>query len=165
MSQTEPTYRTADLCDAHDSELRVCQPVFTDYGGSTLFHGPVATLTTLDDNTKLRALAESEGKGRVMVVDGGGSLTHALIGGDIAALAAGNGWAGVVIYGAVRDKHELAEIDLGVKALALCPRRPRQHDIGETDVPVTFAGITINPGDYLYADPDGIAVAESKLDI
>ncbi len=165
MSQTEPIYRTADLCDAHDERLRLCEPIFSDYGGRRLFHGPVATVTTLDDNTKLKALAESAGKGRVMVVDGGGSLARALIGGDIAAIAAGNGWAGVVIHGAVRDRHELAEVDLGIKALALCPRRPRQHDIGETGVPVTFAGITINQGDYLYADPDGIAVAEGKLDI
>ncbi len=165
MSQNEPIYRTADLCDAHDDKLRVCEPVFTNYGGRRLFHGPVVTLTTLDDNTKLKALAESVGEGRVMVVDGGGSLARALIGGDIAARAARNGWAGVVIHGAVRDRHELAEVDLGIKALALCPRRPRQRDIGETGVPVNFAGITIGPGDYLYADPDGIAVAEGKLDI
>lgn len=165
MNEAGPLYRTADLCDAHDAALRVCAPIFTDYGGRALFHGKVTTLTTLDDNSKLRALAESPGEGRVMVVDGGGSLARALIGGNIAEIAAGNGWAGVLIHGAVRDRHELIEVDLGLKALALCPRRPKTHDIGEADVPVTFAGITINPGDWLYADPDGIVVAEGPLEL
>ncbi len=164
MTDARTVIRTADLCDSHDEDIRVCEPVFTDYGGRRLFHGPVVTLTTLEDNAKLRALAGTPGEGRVMVVDGGGSTARALIGGNIAGMAAGNGWAGVVIHGAARDRHELAEIDFGVKALALCPRPPRTHGIGEVDVPVTIAGITIRPGDWLYADPDGIVVAAGPLE-
>lgn len=163
MTDARTVIRTADLCDAHHDDIRVCEPVFTDYGGRLLFHGPVVTLTTLEDNAKLRALAETPGEGRVMVVDGGGSTAYALIGGNIAEIAAGNGWAGVVIHGAARDRHELAEIDFGVKALALCPRPPRTHGIGEVDVPVAIAGITIRPGDWLYADADGIVVATGPL--
>ena len=106
-----------------------------------------------------------DGAGRVLVVDGAGSLTHALMGGNLAAAAAQNGWQGAIFNGAIRDADEIAEVDLGVKALGTCPRRPTTDDQGLIDVAVSFAGVTFRPGDWIYADRDGIVVAAQKLEL
>ncbi len=153
---------TADLCDTYP-DMRVCEPVLRDFGGVAVFHGPVLTVTTFEDNGLFRDLFARPGEGRVLVVDGGGSLRCALFGGNLATQAAQNGWAGIVVNGCVRDVAELAAAELGVRALATCPRRPGRAGVGALNVPVGFAGVLFRPGDHLYADRDGIVVADRDL--
>ena len=154
---------TTDLSDAHAETLQHCAPIFRDYGGVTAFSGPVTTLKLFEDNVMVRAAVETKGEARVLVVDGGGSMNCALFGGNLAKLAADNGWAGVVVYGCIRDTSELAAEKVGVKALAAHPKRSARTGGGEKDIPVRFAGVTISPGDWLYADADGIIISRTKL--
>lgn len=150
---------TTDLCDAHP-DLQVCAPLFHDFGGAAAFHGPIATLKVFEDNALVRATLERPGEGRVLVVDGGGSLRCALVGGQLGQLALRHGWAGLLVNGCVRDRAELAALALGVKALAAHPRRSEKglHS-GQADRVVEFAGVRFAPGDWLYADRDGVVVA------
>lgn len=157
------SFQTTDLCDDFADELRVMNPMFRDYGGRVGFYGPVTTVKLFEDNSLVREALSEPGEGRVLVVDGGGSLRCALLGDNLAAMGQKNGWSGVVVYGCVRDSGELAEIDLGVKALNVHPLKSVKKGIGERDVTVTFAGITMQPGDWLYADEDGIVVARNSL--
>lgn len=166
---TTTDFATCDLCDAHkagyaegDAALRVLPPVFASYGGRARFCGPVLTVKCFEDNSPVKAALESAGEGRVLVVDGGGSLRRALIGGNIAASAAKNGWAGVVIDGAARDKAELAACDVGIRALALMPMPTDRKTPGQTGVPVLIQGVWVRTGDWLYADEDGIVVMAGK---
>tara|TARA_R110002110_G_scaffold86743_6_gene226319 strand:- start:6359 stop:6841 length:483 start_codon:yes stop_codon:yes gene_type:complete len=154
---------TTDLSDAHQSEVQHCAPIFHDYGGVIAFSGPIATLKLFEDNVMVRAAVETPGEGRVLVVDGGASMNCALFGGNLAALAAENGWAGIVINGCIRDRGELAAASLGVKALAAHPKRSAREGKGEADITVRFAGVTFTPGAWLYADADGIILANMKL--
>ena len=156
-----PEFSTCDLCDAHkndDGAFRVLPPVFRDFGAVTRFAGPVSTVKCHEDNTLVKAAVDSPGGGRVLVVDGGGSLRRALLGGNLAAAAAKNGWAGVVIDGCVRDRAELAACDLGIRALALIPLPTERRNNGQRDVPVQIQSVWVRPGDWLYADADGIVV-------
>lgn len=155
--------RTTDLCDEHGDALRVLEPLYRDYGRRRAFHGRVRTLRVFEDNALVREALESAGSGDVLVVDGGGSLRVALVGGNLGKLAEQNGWAGIVVHGAVRDASELVACNLGVKALGTIPRRSVKGGTGERDVALTFAGVTLAPGDWLYADDDGIVVSESAL--
>ena len=157
------TLHTADLCDAHGDHVQIAEPVFQDYGGVLAFHGPIETIRTFEDNSLVRDLAGQPGEGRVLVVDGGGSKRCALLGDNIAAMAAENGWAGVVINGCIRDSHLVAEMPLGVKALATHPLKSAKRGLGDSGVPVRFAGIEFQPGHHLYADPDGLIVSEKPL--
>ena len=157
------SYKTTDLCDEYSDRLRIAAPIFHDYGGKALFHGPVTTVKVFEDNSLVRAALEEPGEGRVLVVDGGGSMRCALVGDQLALLGQENGWAGVVVYGCIRDAGDMAKMAFGVKALNTHPLRSVKRGIGDRDVAVTFAGITIRPGDYLYADHDGVVVAESAL--
>lgn len=166
---TTTDFATCDLCDAHkagyaegDAAFRVLPPVFASYGGRAKFCGPVLTVKCFEDNSPVKAALESAGEGRVLVVDGGGSLRRALIGGNIAAAAAKNGWAGVVIDGAARDKAELAAADVGIRALALMPMPTDRKTPGQTGVPVLIQGVWVRTGDWLYADEDGIVVTAAK---
>jgi regulator of ribonuclease activity A len=154
---------TADLCDEFGAEVRVAEPLFRDWGGSVAFAGPVETLRVMEDNALVRQVLESPGRGRVLVVDGGGSLRSALVGGNLAALACRNGWTGIVVHGCVRDTDEIRALPLGVKALQAVPRKSGKSGAGELGVPVTFAGVTFSRGCHLYADRDGIVVAERDL--
>ena len=154
---------TADLCDEFGAEVRVAEPLFRDWGGSVAFAGPVETLRVMEDNALVRQVLESPGHGRVLVVDGGGSLRSALVGGNLAALAHQNGWTGIVVHGCVRDTEEIRALPLGVKALQAVPRKSGKSGAGEQGVPVTFAGVTFSRGCHLYADRDGIVVAERDL--
>ncbi len=154
--------KTTDLSDAHP-QVQVGEPLLRHFGGVQLFGGPITTLRVFEDNALVRAALEEPGAGRVLVVDGGGSLRCALLGDQLAALAAGNGWAGVVINGCVRDSADLATISLGVLALAPHPRRSVKGGQGERDVPLHFAGLSLSPGSFLYADIDGIVVSEEAL--
>jgi len=157
------TLSTPDLCDRYGDRLQVAEPRFRDYGGSAAFAGAIETLRVFEDNGLVRQVLETAGGGRVLVVDGGGSVRSALVGGNLAALAARNGWQGIVVHGAVRDAAELGAARVGLKALALSPRRSARAGAGERGVPVSFAGVTYTPGHYLWADPDGIVIAERDL--
>jgi len=154
---------TADLYDAHGEDLRVLAPIFRDFGGLRTFAGPVATLKVHEDNSLVRAALEEPGEGRVLVVDGGGSLRCALVGDNLAALGHKNGWAGIVIYGCIRDAAPIGAIAIGVKAIATNPRKSVKKGEGESGVVLRFAEVVIAPGDYLYADIDGVVVADRKL--
>jgi regulator of ribonuclease activity A len=155
---------TTDLSDAHP-EAQVCEPIFQIYGGRTSFDGPIATLKVFEDNSLVRDAVEQPGAGRVLVVDGGGSLRCALFGGNLAVLTAQNGWAGVVINGAVRDVGELDAQPIGVRALAAMPRRSqRGMHSGQIGLPVIFGGVVFREGEWLCADRDGVLVLASPPD-
>lgn len=153
---------TCDLCDAHkgdsDGAFRVLSPVFRDFGRRLAFHGPVSTVKCFEDNSMVKAAVESAGQGRVLVVDGAGSLRRALLGGNLGAAAARNGWAGLVIDGAVRDVAELALCDVGIRALAAMPLPTERREQGQRDVVLQLRGVWVRPGDWLYADADGIVL-------
>ncbi|MBW7886058.1 MAG: ribonuclease E activity regulator RraA [Caldilineaceae bacterium] len=155
-------FKTADLCDAHP-DVQVADPLFRDFGGVTVFHGAIVTVKAYEDNTSVRALLEQQGAGQVLVVDGGGSLRCALVGDNLAQLGYNNGWAGVVIYGCIRDAAEVGQIPIGVKAMATNPRRSKKQEAGEVNIEVRFAGITFTPGHYLYADADGVIVSATEI--
>jgi len=154
---------TTDLCDGHP-EVQICASIFSDFGGRRAFHGPIATLKVFEDNGPVRAVLETPGAGRVLVVDGGGSLRCALVGGLLGRLAVERAWAAIVVYGCVRDRDELAQCELGVKALATHPRKSEKglHG-GQADRPIHFAGVSFRPGAWLYADADGIIVADRAI--
>jgi regulator of ribonuclease activity A len=154
---------TTDLSDAHP-EVQVCEPLFRDFGGKKAFHGAIKTLKIFEDNALLRATLETAGEGRVLVVDAGGSMRCAVLGGNLGALAVKNHWVGVIIYGCIRDSGEIAGQDVGVKALGKHPRKSEKglHS-AHADKAVSFAGVTFKPGAWLYADADGVIVAEKKL--
>jgi len=152
-----------DLCDIHGDAVRVLQPRFLSFGGIPAFGGEVVTIRCFEDNSLVAQALSTPGKGRVLVVDGGGSLRCALLGDRLAEQASTNAWAGVVIDGCVRDVQILAGIALGIKALAPHPRRSVKKGAGEFGVPVTLAGVTIDPGDFLYADNNGVIVAQAAL--
>ena len=154
---------TADLCDEFGAEVQVAEPLFRDWGGSTGFAGPIETLRVFEDNALVRQVLETSGRGRVLVVDGGGSLRAALVGGNLAGLAQRNEWTGIVVHGCVRDSVELRTTPIGIKALQAIPRRSPKTGTGEQGIAVTFAGITFVRGHFLYADADGIIVAERDL--
>jgi len=154
-----PKLATADVCDALGEAVFTVPIVFADYGGRRDFAGPAITIKTLDDNSALKKLVATPGEGRVIVVDGGGSMRSALLGGNLAADAAGNGWAGVVINGCVRDLHEICAEDIGIKAIGTCPRKSVKADRGEVDADLAIGGIVIKPGYWIIADSDGVVVS------
>jgi len=157
------TIRTADLYDAFADELDVAAPVFHDFGRREAFSGPAATLKVFEDNTLVRAALESPGDGRVLVVDGGGSLRCALVGDKLARLSIDNGWAGLIINGCIRDSREIERMDIGIKALATHPAKSAKRGEGQEGITVAFAGVAFAPGRFVYADADGIVVADSDL--
>lgn len=157
------SYPTTDLCDAYADELQIADPIFADFGGEPAFAGAISTVKCFEDNSKVREALEEPGEGRVLVVDGGGSDRCALLGDNLAQLAIDNGWAGVVVYGCIRDSAEIAGMPIAVKALAAHPKKSSKRDIGERDVSVRFAGVSFEPGAWLYADLDGLVVASREL--
>ena len=162
-----PRFATCDLCDTYKNDgsgqFRVLPPVFRDFGAHTVFCGPVVTVKCHEDNTLVKAAVDSAGEGRVLVVDGGGSLRRALLGGNLAAAAARNGWAGVVIDGCVRDVGELAREAVGIRALALVPLPTERRGEGQRDGAVQVQGVWVRPGDWLYADADGMVISAGPL--
>lgn len=152
-----------DLYDDHPALARAVDPVFRDYGGIRQFHGRITTLRCHEDNLLLRRTLSAPGEGRVMVVDGGGSLRHALVGDKLGALLLQQGWAGIVVNGAARDVENLRDMPVAVRALAACPVRPGKQGSGERDVVVEFAGTVFRPGEWLYADENGIIVSAQAL--
>lgn len=160
---------TCDICDTHedklvDGSLTVLATVFRSFGKRQRFAGPARTLKVFEDNVLVRAALETPGEGSVLVVDGGGSLRCALVGGNLGKLAEQNGWAGILVNGCVRDSVELSACDVGIRALATHPRRSVRKGAGERDLVVDVAGVSIRPGDWIYADEDGVLVSTAKLD-
>lgn len=154
-----PKLATADVCDALGDAVQLLPFEFKSYGGRFDFAGPAVTLRTLDDNSALKELLKTAGEGRVIVVDGGGSRRTALMGGNLAADAAANGWAGVVIHGCVRDLHEICCEDVGIMALGTCPRKSEKLGCGELNADVAIGDVVIKPGYWVIADQDGIVVS------
>jgi regulator of ribonuclease activity A len=157
------TIRTTDLCDEFSADLQIAAPLFRDYGGKLDFAGRIVTVKTFEDNVIVRKILEEPGNGRVLVVDGEGSLRRAIIGDHIGEIAFQSGWAGVLINGCIRDIQGLGKIQLGVKALNAVPLRPLKSGVGQRDIPVTFAGVIFTPGHFLYADEDGVVVSAKEL--
>ncbi|MEZ4444419.1 MAG: ribonuclease E activity regulator RraA [Polyangiaceae bacterium] len=153
---------TADICDAHP-DAQVAEPMFRDFGGRRAFAGPIATLKVFEDNSLVRDTLEQPGEGRVLVIDGGGSRRCALVGDRLASLVRDNGWAGLVVYGCIRDSGAIAAMDVGIKALAAHPRKSVKRGEGIADVSVTFAGVTFTPGAHLSADDDGLVVTAEPV--
>ncbi|SDQ77659.1 ribonuclease E activity regulator RraA [Microbacterium sp. cf332] len=152
------TIATADLYDDRGDALDSLALPLLDLGGRVAFDGPVRTVRCHRDNALVKQVLASPGEGAVLVVDGGGSLESALVGDMIAASAVENGWAGVIVNGAIRDRVAIAELPLGVKALGSNPRKSAKAGIGEVDVPVSIAGVVFVPGRHVWADPDGVLV-------
>lgn len=154
--------RCADICD-DEPDAQVCELMFHDFAKRPCFHGEAVTFSTYEDNKGIREVLARGGKGKVLVVDGRGSQRRALCGGNIAQEAFDHGWAGLVFNGAVRDTHEFADLDFGTKALKCTPMRPRTDGIGKADVAIQFGGIIVNPGDYIYADFDGVIATKKPI--
>jgi regulator of ribonuclease activity A len=159
-------FSTCDLCDAHQADasgaLRVLPPLYRDFGGASRFAGPIATVKCHEDNSRVREAVNEPGAGRVLVIDGGGSLRRALVGGNLAAAAAKNGWAGIVVHGAVRDAAELAACAVGIRALALVPLATDKRGEGQRELPLQLHGVWLRPGEWLYADADGMVVLDRE---
>ncbi len=156
---------TPDICDEHEQDVRVLDTIFNNYGGQDSFSGQAVTIKCFEDNSVVKKLVDTPGNGRVIVMDGGGSLRRAILGDMLAEKAQDNGWAGLVIYGCIRDCDEIATLNLGVKALNTHPVKTEKRGLGDLDIPVTFAGQTIKPGDWVYADNNGIVVSDKELSL
>lgn len=157
------TFTTADLYDKYGDDLKVALPIFKDYGAKRIFHGPISTVKAHEDNSLVRTALEEPGKGRVLIVDGNESLRCAMLGDMLAKLGMENGWSGIIVFGCIRDADVITTIDIGVKALNTNPRKSLKRGLGDRDIPVSFAGITFNVGEYVYADTDGVIVSEKKI--
>jgi regulator of ribonuclease activity A len=156
-------FTTADLCDGYPELVQVARPLFREYGGLAKFSGAVETLKVFEDNALVRETLETDGQGRVLVVDGGGSVNCALVGGRLASVAQINGWTGLLVNGCVRDCAELGQMALGIRALNSVPQRSGKQGTGERGLRVEFAGVAFYPGAFLYADADGVVLAERDL--
>ena len=161
------SFSTCDLCDTHkeddDETLRVLPPLFQSWGARRYFAGPVSTVRCFEDNSLVKSALDRPGHGGVLVVDGGGSLRRALVGGNVAAAAAANGWSGVVVNGCVRDAGELSVANVGILALALIPMPTVKRGEGQSGIVLNFCGVVVRPGDWLYADADGVLVSAVPL--
>ncbi|KMV30540.1 ribonuclease E activity regulator RraA [Photobacterium swingsii] len=158
-------YNTSELCDIYLDKVDVVEPMFSSYGGRSSFGGQVTTVKCFEDNALIHTVLEQEGAGRVLLIDGGGSLRRALIDAELAQLAADNEWEGIIVYGSVRHVDDLDELDLGIHALASIPVGADEQGVGEVDVAVNFGGVTFLPEDHIYADNTGVILSQDPLDI
>lgn len=154
---------TPDLCDEYPDLVQVLTPMLQNFGGIESFGGEIVTVKCHEDNSIVKEQVAQPGQGKVMVVDGGGSMRNALLGDMLAEKAAENGWEGLVIYGCIRDVDVIRKTQLGVQAISTNPRKTEKRGIGDLNIPVTFGGITFVPGQYVYADNNGVIVAPTKL--
>ena len=152
-----------DLCDQYGDSLRVLSPMLKNFGGNNCFHGKISTIKCHEDNSFVADAVREEGDGSVLVVDGGGSLRCALLGDNLAAIAASNSWAGIIVFGCVRDVVALKDISLGIQAIAPHPMKSVKRQVGLRDVEVSFGGVSFIPGQYVYADDNGVLVSEAEL--
>jgi len=158
-------YNTSELCDLYSDLIDVVEPIFSNYGGRSSFGGKVVTLKCFESNGLISELVESDGTGKVLVIDGGGSTRRALIDFTIAQTAEKNGWEGIVCYGSVRDVDAIEELELGIQALVSIPVGAQDTEIGESDLAINFAGVTFLPDDHIYADNTGVILSPDPLDI
>ncbi|EHK7541454.1 ribonuclease E activity regulator RraA [Vibrio cholerae] len=156
-------YNTSALCDIYLDQVDVVEPMFSNFGGCASFAGQITTIKCYEDNGLIRETLEQDGLGRILLIDGGGSLRRALIDAELAALAEENEWEGIVVYGSVREVDELEEMSIGIQAIASIPVGATSQGIGEVDIPVNFGGVTFLPEDYLYADNTGIIISQEPL--
>ena len=154
---------TCDLCDDFPDDVHVADPLFRDFGARAQFGGRIVTIKCHEDNSRVRDLVAEDGRGAVLVIDGGGSLRRALLGDQLAAKAVANGWEGILIFGAVRDVEALCTMDIGIKALGAIPVKTDKKGLGERDVPVRFAGVDFVPGEFVCADGNGVIVSAREL--
>ena len=155
--------KTADLCDSHEGKVTIAQPLFKSFGAQKFFAGEIVPVKVFEDNVRVKEMLGKTGKEKVLVVDGGGSMRCALMGDLLGKMAQDNEWAGVIINGCIRDSAEINQMPIGVKALNTNPIKSKKGGEGEVNVPVNFAGVTFNPGEFVYADEDGIIVSAKKL--
>jgi regulator of ribonuclease activity A len=158
----DTTTSTADLYDRHGAALGSCDVQFRSFGGRHRFGGTAVTIRVHDENLLVKAAVAEPGRGRVLVIDGGGSCHSALLGDNMAAQAVENGWEGIVVYGAVRDVALLAHLDIGILAVGSNPRRSHKNGTGERDVVIGFGGAAFAPGDRVTADDDGVVVLPAR---
>ncbi|GAA0811604.1 ribonuclease E activity regulator RraA [Colwellia sp. D2M02] len=158
-------YNTSELCDFYGDLVDVIDPIFCNYGGKSSFGGQVVTIKCFESTGIVKQLTNIDGTGKVLVIDGGGSTRRALIDASIAQCAAHNHWQGIICYGSVRDVDTIELIDIGIQAIAAIPVGANEDEIGETDVAINFAGVTVLPDDYIYADNTGIVLSPDPLDI
>jgi len=158
-------YNTSALCDIYSEQVDVVEPMFSNFGGRASFSGQITTVKCFEDNGLVRETLEQDGIGRVLLIDGGGSLRRALVDAEVAALAEENEWEGIVVYGCVREVDELEEMNIGIQAIASIPAGSPTTGTGDTDVPVNFGGVTFLPEDYLYADNTGVILSQEPLDV
>ena len=159
------TFKTADLSDEYPGSLQIAEPGFIDFGGNTVFHGAISTVKCYEDNSRVREQLSTPGEGRVLVVDAGGSRRCAMLGDVLAQMGVDNGWAGVVMFGMIRDSHDIGQMPIGVKALGVYPKKSEKRNVGDIDIDVFFHGVRFHPGEFLYADHDGIIVSAAALNI
>lgn len=157
------TLSTPDLCDKFEGEVATAQAQFNQYGKIAAFGGLAETVKCFEDNSKVKQAVGEDGRGKVLVVDGGGSHRRALLGDMLAEKAISNGWAGIIIYGCIRDVDEINNMEIGVRALGSNPMKTDKLGEGQRNINIEFAGISVAPGSYIYADNNGIVVAGKKL--
>ena len=157
-------YQVADLCDQYAELIKVVDPIFKDFGGKNCFGGQITTVKVHEDNVLVKEMLDQPGEGKVLVVDGGGSLRCALIGDRLAQLAVQQGWEGIIVYGCIRDSETIAHIPIGLKALNTHPLKSVKHGRGDRNIPVNFGGVTFFPNHYVYADKDGVIVLEHRVE-
>lgn len=155
--------KTADLVDRFDAKVQACELEFRRFGKIRSFWGPIATVSCFEDNALLKSCLQETGHGRVMVVDGGGSTHHALMGDQIASLLKTQGWAGALINGAIRDSVEIDELEVGVFAISTTPKKSAKEGSGRRGQPVRFGAVQFEPGHYVYCDADGVLVSSERL--
>ncbi len=156
-------FKTADLCDEFSSQLQIVEPGFVSYGGNPVFYGPASTVKCFEDNSKVRQQLSTPGQGRVLMVDAGASKRCAMLGDLLAGFGVENGWAGIIMYGLIRDSIDIRSMPIGVMALGTHPKKSEKKNVGEIDININFPGATIKPGDWVYADHDGILISNKKL--
>jgi len=154
-----------EICDIYPQSVRILEPSLINFGGRDTFYGEIVTIKTFEDNSKVREQVFQDGTGKVLVVDGGGSIRHALLGDMLAQAASDNHWSGIIINGCIRDVNAMAVIDVGVKALGAHPLKTDKRGIGDVDVAICFGGVSFHPGEYVYADNNGVLVSEKPLDL
>lgn len=156
---------TPDLCDKYPELVQVVEPMFNNYGGKESFGGEIVTVKCFEDNSIVKEQVANPGQGKVMIVDGGASMRAALLGDMLAEKAAENGWEGIIVYGCIRDVDVIMETDLGVQALSTHPMKTDKRGLGDLNVPVKFGGVTFKPGQYVYADNNGVIISPEKLEM
>ncbi|WP_417580700.1 ribonuclease E activity regulator RraA [Nitrincola sp.] len=154
-----------ELCDQFPELVQVVEPMFANFGGREAFGGEIVTIKAYEDNSLVREQVAQPGQGKVLVVDGGASMRRAMLGDMLAEKAEKNGWEGIIIYGCIRDVNAIGQLDLGVQALGSHPMKTDKRGLGDLNVPLTFGGVTFTPGQYVYADNNGVLVSPEKLEL